>query len=124
MRSSKQFGLLTALSLLFFALGCASISGDPGNTSIHVTGPADAHFSVDYWQHGKHLRFSGTLPWDFEGTHLSRVELRKGNPADVFTVETHYSNGNCQTMITRTIGAGTSSASIAVGHGLTMSHKP
>jgi len=114
------FPRIAAWLILFTALGCASLTGDSGTTSVHVTGPAGTRFTADYWQQGERVRVAATLPWDFENQHISKIEVQKANPGDILTVEAHYTDGKSQTMLTRTLPVGTRGLSIAVQHGLIM----
>lgn len=120
MKTRNLFSCIAAGLCLFITFGCAPFNTDPNTTTIHVTGPTGAPFAATYWRGKEPIHVTGTLPWDFEGTNLSRIEFQKGNAADVYTIEAHYSDGKCQTMINKTLIAGTSGAQIAVRHGLTM----
>jgi hypothetical protein len=82
--------LLYAGVVLFLVAGCAQLPvASTATTSIKLSGADGTLFTGHYVKDGKSTPISGIVPWTFESTGISQIEILKANPADSLTIEIH-----------------------------------
>ena len=76
---------LVLLSIVLFGwLGFLWVDRFTGTSKIELSGLTGVPFEGYIVESGKRVPVAGALPWSFEGTNVTRIELRKVNPADSF----------------------------------------
>ena len=117
----NKLSLFCAGLVLCLVTGCAQLSGSSfGTTKITLSGSNGARFTGYYVKDGERTSVSGEVPWTYEGTGLSHIEIMKVNPDDTVVMEIHYENahfsgGNSVTLDPKCLGA-----HATVGSGFTL----
>ena len=88
---------LVLTSLVVLTLGCFGLWGlnrFTGTSEIALTGPIGVPFNGYVIESGRRIDISGALPWSFQGTNVTKFEIRKVNPSDSFNYQfVHKSRG-------------------------------
>lgn len=110
--------LLLIAILLRTRAGGEDPSAYAGTTQMTVSGPMDAIVTGYYIRDGQRIAISNALPWSFEGDRVSRLELRKANPADTLVVEMRYDGNGAHARMKKPLGAGMPGIRVQVQNGL------
>ena len=89
-----------------------------GTTQMVLSGTPGAVVIGYYIRDGQRVAVSNALPWTIEGDRISRIELRKLDPADRLVVEMRYDGNGAHARMSKPLAAGTPGIRVRIQNGL------